>query len=288
MNNLTLTDGYSDGSGGAIHVRAGGLLAVNNSAFTGNRAGLAGGAIDLTGSARQASSDPNVSDRVFYSRGSGLTVNDSSFIENRSGSYGGAIRAVNTTNISNSSFIKNASWNGGGAIYGHEASGYVVNSTFSGNRADSIGGAMVISGDVTLSHLTMVDNSGRAFEGLGGVLAMYRGDNIRLRNSVIVGGVGGNLCGRRLAGNNANFISDGSCAAPMSGEARLGELTGSPAHHPPLDGSPAIDAADPRILLGDRSGGQFGGRRVGAATSARLNHAAVKRRPPRIVRTGAS
>ncbi|MCY3978702.1 MAG: hypothetical protein OXG23_11445 [Chloroflexi bacterium] len=134
VNNLTLADGFSDGSGGAIHVRAGGRLTVNNSAFTGNRAGLAGGAIDLTGSTRQASSDPNVSDRVVYSRGSGLTVNDSSFIENRSGSYGGAIRAVNRTKISNSSFIKNTSRQSGGAINGREVSGYVVNSTFSGNR----------------------------------------------------------------------------------------------------------------------------------------------------------
>ncbi len=247
VNNLTLADGFSDGSGGAIHVRAGGRLTVNNSAFTGNRAGLDGGAIDLTGSTRQASSDPNVSDRVVYSRGSGLTVNDSSFIENRSGSYGGAIRAVNRTKISNSSFIKNTSRQSGGAINGREVSGYVVNSTFSGNRADGIGGALVISGDVTLTHLTMVDNSGRAFEDLGRVLAMYSGDNIQLRNSVIVGGVGGNLCGPRLAGNIANFISDGSCSAPMSGDARLGELTGSPAHHPPLDGSPALDNADPRF-----------------------------------------
>ena len=229
LNNLTLTKGFGD-EGGAIQVRAGGRLTVNDSSFIENVAMSAGGAINMMGHT--------------VSPGSRLTVNNSHFFKNKargsSSSDGGAIQITGVIIISGSSFIANYAGGSGGAIAGSADSGRISNSSFSGNRAWWSGGALDV-GNVTLTHLTMVDNLSARSEGRGRTLVAGR--NVILRNSIIAGGPRAYpLCSGRLAANIANFIEDGSCAAPMSGEARLGELTGSSAHHPPLDGSPALDA----------------------------------------------
>ena len=278
VNNLTLTEGFSEDGGGAIHVRNGGGLAVNGSFFTNNSAGLRGGAIDLTGSTREVSSDPKISNIVHSSQGSGLTVNNSSFINNKSGSGGGAMTITGTTSISNSSFIENRAGHSGGAVSGYGDTS-ISNSTFSGNRAWR-SGALHVSGDVTLTHLTIVDSlSSSSYEGSGRTLSAD--GNVRLRNSIIAGRVGrgqGRLCADYLVQNVGNIIEDGSCLAPMSGDAGLGALTGAPAHYPLLDGSRAVDSADERFCpatdqLG-RPRPQSGGCDIGAIESTAASPAA--------------
>ncbi len=244
VNNLTLTKGFHEDGGGAIHVRNGGRLAVNGSRFIDNKSGLDGGAIDLTGSTHGTSSDPRISSITYYSQGSGLTVNNSTFIDNTSAGSGGAILIGGSSSISNSSFIRNTG-NWGGAVKGYGDKARISNSTFSGNNARYGGGALDVGGSVTLTSLTMVDNTG-SYRGTEYARSLDVRGNVHLRNSIIVGPQNDRLCGGRLASNIANFIADGSCSAPMSGDARLGELTGAPAHHPLLDGSPALDAADAR------------------------------------------
>ena len=69
---------------------------------------------------------------------------------------------------------------------------------------------------------------------------------LKLRNSIIAGSSGAD-CQGSLAENSSNYIEDGSCSPDLSssdGSIELGELTGSPAYHPLLDGSAAIDAGD--------------------------------------------
>ena len=247
VNNLTLKDGFSDDGGGAIQVRNGGWLAVNGSTFIGNSAGLGGGAIDLTGATRGVSSDPKIQGLTHLSHASGLTVSNSSFINNKSGKEGGAIATHVNISISNSSFVDNDASSSGGAIVYHGGAIRITNSTFSGNRAHW-GGALSGGGlDVTLAHLTMVDNLSSSRDAGAAIRVSEWSTNVRLRNSIITGDGRGPLCTGKLADNLANFISDGSCSASMSGDALLGELTGKPLHHPPLDGSPLLDAADPRF-----------------------------------------
>ena len=220
---------------------------MNHSAFLDNRAGLGGGAIDLTGATRGVSSDPKISNLTHLSQGSGLMVNSSIFINNRSGNKGGALNTYGTVNISNSSFIENTAGSSGGAVLSNGGSIRITNSTFSENSGFS-GGAFAGGGrDVTLTHLTMIDNLASQRDA-GEAIDLYQwSTNVSLRNSIIAGGGKDPLCTGRLASNIANFIANGSCSAPMSGEARLGELSGAPAHHPLLDGSPALDAADARF-----------------------------------------
>ena len=251
VNNLIMTDGYSGGEGGgAIQARAGGRLAVNDSKFIANVATHGGGAIDMTGRKGFEKQGGRIQGAT-RSPGSRLTVNNSHFFNNKARggstySEGGAMLLSGSFSISNSSFISNVAGSSGGAISGSGDNASISNSTFSGNRAWFSGGALRVGGSVTLTHLTMVDNPSSRSEERGRAIDVGRG--VYLRNSIIVGGPSRYpLCAGRLAGNTANIISDGSCAAPKSGEALLGELSGSSGHHPPLDGSPALDSADPRF-----------------------------------------
>ena len=251
VNNLRLADGFSQDGGGAIHVRNRGWLAVNGSTFTGNVAGLFGGAIDVQGATRFENKYGAVTG-VNYSQGRGLTVRESSFIGNQSGDEGGALSLYGRTNISRSSFIDNVSAASGGAIYAIGDQIDIINSTFSENRAAYSGGAIYLrhapGGGAALTHLTMIDN---ALEGIGKGQALNISEysaNVTLANSVIFGGgKRGKLCAGRLNVNIANIIEREACSTSLKADPLLGELTGAPAHFPPLDGSPALDAADPRF-----------------------------------------
>ena len=109
VNNLTLTEGYFEGSwekgwaaAGGIQVRNGGKLFVNDSVFTNNRSGKGhGGAIAV--------------DR------SELTVDNSSFSKNRSSGQGGAIYVWDSkASITNSAFVDNSTrgmFARGGGVY---------------------------------------------------------------------------------------------------------------------------------------------------------------------------
>ncbi len=251
VNNLRLADGFSEDGGGAIHVRNRGWLAVYGSTFTGNVAGLFGGAIDVQGATRFENKYGAVTG-VNYSQGRGLTVRESSFIGNQSGDEGGALSLYGRTNISNSSFVDNFSAASGGAIYALGEQINISNSTFSRNRSKYSGGAIALrhapGGGAALTHLTMLDN---ALEGNGKGQALSISefsDNVTLANSVIFGGgIRGKVCEGRLNVNIANIIEREACSPPLKADPRLGVLTGSPAYYAPLDGSPALDAADPRF-----------------------------------------
>ncbi|MDE2637778.1 MAG: hypothetical protein OXI30_15555 [Chloroflexota bacterium] len=267
VNQLTLRDGFSKDGGGAIRVRAAGRLAVNGSSFINNKSTLFGGAIDVKGATRIEGVDG-----AAFSHGAELTVNNSSFAENTSEWDGGALSLSGKTAINGSSFSNNASRQLGGAIDAFGDTIHIANSTLNGNYAAQRGGAIHVSAsNVMLSHLTMADNSASS-GGAGESLEIANSaSNVSLRNSIIAGG-SGRLCAGRLAENRGNLIQDGSCAAAISDDPLLAELTGSPAYYPLLDFSPAVDAADPEFCLDHDQLGtprpQGGGCDIGAIESA--------------------
>ena len=245
INNLTLTKGrvkfkrdvYE--GGGAIMIVGYTTLTVNHSVFLDNSApdgGAIGSGYDFT--------VPNIN------------IHNSSFINNSSGS-GGAIGTIRMhggqITITNSSFIRNRSTNGGGAV--NNLSHTVVdisNSTFQDNSA-GYGGA--VSGEVgvtTLTHVTMVNNSA---SGAGDAIwtpatreSYLERAKVNLFNSIISGGYFPDDCHGRLNESKGN-LSDESCTPNVSDDPMLDEATGSPLYYPLLDGSPALDAADPRYCL---------------------------------------
>ena len=240
VNNLILAEGKATSGlnekGGAIWVQGSGSIAVNDATFRKNAASW-GGAIGGGSNGGRPS-----------------TINNSRFVSNQANSLGGAIEWAkgSSLKVSSSSFHKNsAPFGDGGAIGTLGGVIDIRNSTFTENWAKSGGAVYARWGTVTLTHVTMYDNS--AFPGAG-LMADDPGYGsvgvVKLRNSLLAGG-GRNECGGRLAENAGNLIADGSCSPKLSGDPLL-QLPGddsAPAHFELLPDSPAIDAADPRYCL---------------------------------------
>ena len=244
INNLTLTEGYGEGSwetswaaAGGIQIHNGGHVTVNNSVFTGNRSGKGhGGAIAV--------------DR------STLDVHNYSFFKNGSSGQGGAIYVWDSTaTITNSSFVDNSVGSihtGGGVYVGFRAKVDITNSTFTRNNA-YFGGA--VGTDVTslgpistsVTHVSMIDNIAR----FGQSVYVHEDDtNFSLRNSILASYAteyGSSNCHGQLNDNNGNLIEDSSCSPAVRGDPLVAEMTGTPAYYPLLDGSPALGAADARF-----------------------------------------
>ena len=274
VNNLALTRGYAHrGEGGALFVAAGAHLTVTNSSFT-HTSAYWGAAIYSNGSVSVSNSVFESNEAVLHAgaiknaigtlsvssskftdnsahdhsgailNGHTLTVIDSVFSGNSvnagySGSSGGAISSdpSSTTTIRRSTFSGNSA-NRGGAIRNFSSLN-VSNSTFYGNSAMRYGGAISSWSSASITHSTIAGNLGGASMG-GGV--HNDAGTIKLRNSIVSGNTGGD-CVASLSQNVNNLIQDGTCSPMLSGDPKLGTLTGSPAYYPLLADSPAKNAA---------------------------------------------
>ena len=141
---------------------------------------------------------------------------------------------------------------GGGIYVGFRSQAEITNSTFYYNQAyygGAVGTDYTSEGpkSTTVTNSTMINNIAT----YGQSIFAHEGDpNFNLRNSILSSFVtrgGSTNCHGRLNQNVSNLIADGSCSPAIDGDPMLAERTESPAHFPPLDGSPALDAADPRF-----------------------------------------
>ena len=224
LHDLTLTKGLapSTSSGGAMLVENGGKASIHNTVFVRNYADY-GGAI--------GTSYPN----------RGVTINNSEFMHNQAQYSGGAIdKRSGTITITNSSFVKNVANNGGAIDTSSSGRLDVTNSSFIGNSSSGRGGAIYAGAITTLTHVTMLNNS-------TGIWIYDEDRTLNLRNSLIASDRTGADCWGRLTQNSGNLIEDGSCAPAISGDPLLDDPGGSPAIVTLQEGSPAIDAADPRF-----------------------------------------
>ena len=238
IKNLTMRDGKAE-FGGAIRIGGGSEVVIAHSTIANNSA-VYGGAINQTGGQRNR-----------------LTVEDSSFLNNRAEWHAGAIDiGGGTVAIKNSSFLENHSDDYGGVI--SNASGsttQVENSTFYKNSAKHDSGVLhIFGGEITLIHVTMVDNfltnpygnSGKTITNQA--ISPRANSKVNLHNSIIAGR-GREDCSGGVDQMSGNLSTDGSCAYERSVAPRLGDMTGSPAYLPLLDQSPAVDNADPAFCL---------------------------------------
>ena len=265
VNNLTLTEGYFEGSwetgwagAGGIQARNGGKLYVNDSVLINNRSGRGHGAA------------------IAVDRGT-LSVNNSSFVKNRSNGQGGAIYVWDSVaTIANSAFVDNSTRGllarGGGVYTGFRSKLEISNSTFHRNFATE-GGA--VGTDYTshgpastrLTHVTMIDN--RATSG-DSIFIDPRDHTFNLRNSIVASTGISNVSGQ-FNQNIGNLFVDSANSSAASRDALIADLTGALAHFPLRDGSPALDAADARFCPAtDQIGAprpQGGGCDIGAIES---------------------
>ncbi len=236
IKNLRLRDGEAE-FGGAIRIRGGADVTISRSTLAENSA-VYGGAINQTGDSRNR-----------------LTIDGSSFLGNRAEWHAGVLDiSGGTVTVENSSFQDNYSEDYGGVIVNSKSTTRIENSTFYNNSAQHDAGVLhAFSGDVSLNHVTMVNNFLRAaYSSSGNTITKQASSpgegKVSLHNS-IVAGRGGEDCFGGLDHYSGNLSPDGTCGFERSAAPRLGDLTGSPAYLPLLDLSPAVDTADPEFCL---------------------------------------
>ncbi|MBI5459884.1 hypothetical protein [Methanobacterium sp.] len=157
--NLTITNGYTTGSGGAIYNQ--GTLTLENCSFTNNTANCqssleGGGAV--------------------YNYQSTLRVVNCSFINDRTLGiyhYGGAIGSfLGTLDVTGCTFEGNVAEDRGGAISNFQGTSNISNSTFLGNYGSSDSAIYNIYGSMNITNCTFTNNGRRVgyYTPLGGVI----------------------------------------------------------------------------------------------------------------------
>lgn len=155
------------------------------------------------------------------------------------GGWGGGIHNTGEITVSSSTLSNNSAVYGGGGI---DNGGVVrlTNSSISNNTGGSIsnGSKMILVHSTVAANSAGINNAGK----------------LVIANSLIANNKNGPDCssasGAILQLSGANFIADGSCGAPLSGNPKLGPLAdngGRTKTHALLPGSPAVDAADPSL-----------------------------------------
>ncbi len=220
LKDVTLAKASADYSS-AVRARNGARVSILKVAFRDNTA-RSGGAV--------GSQDDDVV----------LSVRDSEFRDNSAGDGGAITVSGGSVDISGSNFVKNTAARRGGAIFALGGTVEVENSIFVENIARTGGAVLVGGGSATLTHVTILAGSFPAVQGEG-VHKQYGA--LRLRNSIIAGNWEEvDDCSGDLDEASGNLIQDWTCGADLGGNPNLSYVT-------PLDGSPALDAGDPRYCL---------------------------------------
>jgi beta-glucanase (GH16 family) len=169
-----------------------------------------------------------------------VRIEDSTISGNTAGNTGGGIRMLGNATIVNSTISGNTSAWYGEAIFHTDGVMSLVNSTIAGNIAPSLGDARaaIFVGTFTGANatLTLANTIVGSNEGLDCFMGFFGAGVVT------------------LASGGHNVFTDGSCNATAtdqvvgdSGLAALADNGGPSWTHALVEGSPAIDAADPTI-----------------------------------------
>ncbi len=220
ISNLTISDGYSSGSGGGIYST--GNLTLRNVTLTNNHADGSGGGI---------SSHYN------------LTVENSTIYQNHANSSGGAVSAVYGMMIKNSAIYLNHAARGG-VIEIFNGNHIIINSTITQNQATITGGSIFIDGTANLEvwnssivHNNAPEASEISARGLSTVL---------LQNTILACVSGNSGCinqGVNVLIAELNSVIDTGTLESF-GLANLADNGGFTQTMALLPGSPLIDAGD--------------------------------------------
>ena len=281
VNDLTMTNGFSIGNGGAISV-AGAALTLNNSVVRDSGArGLGGGiyALDsdvtltdsvISGNATEASAEdyPPVEvveddDQTEEGNGDGdaQTATEDEEIESQTES---ADQVEPTEAPEEADVAEAAGTYGGGLYFAGESSSLVVDRSGvdSNSSPEAGGGIYIASGSAAISNSTISGNSASVDGGgiynagesvlkhvtVVGNTAQNGGGIVdasvlQLYNSILSDNTGGDCVGS-LNANLGNIIRDNSCNHDGStADPNLLLLAGLPMYYLPQEDSPAIDAA---------------------------------------------
>jgi fibronectin-binding autotransporter adhesin len=218
IDTLTLQNGVSSGSGGAVLVGGLSQPTFNNVIFDNNEAGAQGGA-------------------VYVNNNAAVTIRQSTFTNNTAQTDGGAVYvAGGTFSLLQTSFLTNTAvgptaGRGGGAVYVNSGVAAVQNNLFVNNTAVRDGGAVRFQGGQALfGNNTLVDNNA---SGNGGGL-YNNGATLSISNTIWVSNT--------AVDGGALYVNAGSTSMDYS---NLWQNNGASASNIPV-GAHSI-AADPRF-----------------------------------------
>jgi predicted outer membrane repeat protein len=185
LRNIFLTRGNAP-SGGSIFVNPNAAVNIRNVSFLNNSASDSGGAI--------------------YSNGGTLTIVDARFIQNKTPmntiavGYGGAIASLGTMTLYNGYFGLNEGRFGGAVFVGGTATAARASidaSTFTTNKAGSIGGGLYTNADTTALTVTNSVFGNNNSVGVGGGFARFNASvwitNTSFRGNSATSGGGMNI-----------------------------------------------------------------------------------------------
>jgi len=194
LNDATITQNVSTGTGGGVSIRFGGSATINRTTITSNSTASGGGIYFAADSCVVASS---------------LSVTDSTIAQNISTGDGGGLSIRGTcdgnpnASISRSTISGNSAVQGGGTSLNLGAVAIFVNTTVSGNTATTgSGGAIVVDVNAsvfqsraTFSNVTVASNS----SAVGGAVQVFSLGVLSVTNTIIADSAG--MASANCAGN---------------------------------------------------------------------------------------
>lgn len=281
------TTGDVEGWGGGIF-NYGGVMTIDQTVISGNRAKLGAGILNSYGSMTVGRSriEGNVATlyggAIFNGADASLRVDtidlganevDQASAEGR----GGGIYTAGFTYISRSTLRGNRTAQVGGAIFQYQDVVVLASSTVSGNSADYGGAAVYTSGgSMLVTNGTIVNNTG-AFG------ALFSNDTVTLRNSLVGDNPGGSCYGPVTSegynldsGNKCGFRAPGDLVNVNPRITALADNGGPTLTHGLAPNSPAIDAGDPEGCT-DPDGALLGTDQRGSLSPVDGNGDEVKR-----------
>lgn len=242
----------SPSQGGAIFSQ--GTLSVTNSTFDSNHAGNGGAIFMHSGATGILRSLFTRNWAVFggaYEQEAGELFATDSWFSGNGYDQDGTPRTVNGGAIENAggnavlnNLTMNGNWSSVGSGFFQGGTSSLTNVTISGNRANKGGGITQLSGDMTLTHVTVYQNS--ATSGTGGI--ERDSGTVTVRNTIVANNTGGN-CDAPFASYAFSLSSDSSCGFGIGRDNVTIQLMGlynyggfAPTHLP-FASSPAVDNA---------------------------------------------
>jgi hypothetical protein len=222
-----------------------------------------GNPLTINGNGATLDGDTTVQVLVITS-GANVTINTLTVTRGNNTIYsGGGIDNRGNLTLNNITVRGNYAYYNGG-IFSSGGTLTLTNSTVSGNTAVGAGGIYVNNSSVTLNNSTVSGNSGDSYGGI-----FHNGGSLNLNNSIVANSIAGVDCGSTgTVGLSFSLIEDGSCGivngvnGNRTGDPNLGALTGSPAYHPLLNGSIAVNAGSNALIPGGITTDQAGNARI--------------------------
>jgi hypothetical protein len=251
LTHMILTNGFADEHGAIVN---NGTLIITDSQITNNES-LQNGALNNYGNLHvlRSTFSHNIAGyggggAIFNATGTPLTIVNSTFINNISEGNSGAIAASGEMGITGSTFLGNSADLMGGALFNYCGNVTLTNNTFFDNSALAGGALANLCGHFQITNDTFLSNTASR---LNDAETIYNSDDssISIVNSIVAGSADAPHCrsGDEFNGIANNLATDDSCFGfdqTTLAKLKLGLQTGAPSYFPLLPGSEAIDAGN--------------------------------------------